>query len=52
MHRQEEGFEWSLVNNVTHQHRFREELVRAKEHGIKLIILVEHGAEIQTMEDV
>lgn len=42
-----------LVSNVTHQHtRFREELVRAKEHGIKLIILVEHGADIQTLEDV
>lgn len=42
-----------LVNNVTHQHtRFREELTRAKEHGIKLVILCEHGPDIKTLEDV
>lgn len=42
-----------LCNNVTQQHkRFREELVRAKDHGIRLIILVEHGPEIQKLEDV
>lgn len=42
-----------LVSNVTHQHtRFRDELIRAKEHGIKLIILCEHGADIKTLEDV
>lgn len=42
-----------LVSNVTHQHtRFRDELMRAKEHGIKLIILCEHGADIKTLEDV
>lgn len=42
-----------LVSNVTHQHtRFRDELIRAKEHGIKLIILCEHGSDIKTLEDV
>lgn len=42
-----------LCGNVTQQHkRFRDELVRAKDHGIKLIILVEHGPDIQSLEDV
>ena len=42
-----------LCGNVTQQHeRFKAELVRAKEYGIKLIILVEHGADIRSLEDV
>lgn len=42
-----------LAGNICQQHeRFRAELVRAKEHGIKLIILVEHGEDIKTIEDV
>lgn len=42
-----------LCGNVAQQHeRFRAELVRAKEHGIKIIILCEHGNDIKSLEDV
>lgn len=42
-----------LCGNVCQQHeRFRAELIRAKEHDIKLIVLVEQGGDIKTMEDV
>lgn len=42
-----------LCGNVTQQHeRFRRELLRAQDAGIRLIILVEHGADILTLEDV
>ena len=42
-----------LCGNVCQQHeRFKRELIRAKEAGIKLVILVEHGPDIQTLEDV
>ena len=42
-----------LCGNVTQQHeRFRNELMRAKEAGISLIILCEHGSEIRGIEDV
>lgn len=42
-----------LCGNVTQQHeRFRDELIRAKEHGIKLVVLCEHGDDIQELEDV
>ena len=42
-----------LCSNVTQQHeRFRDELIRAKEHGIKLIVLCEHGEGIQELTDV
>lgn len=42
-----------LCGNVCQQHeRFRSELIRAKENGIKLIILVEHGGQIRTLSDV
>lgn len=42
-----------LCGNVTQQHeRFRDELIRAKEHGIKLIVLCEHGEGVQDLTDV
>lgn len=42
-----------ICANVCQQHeRFRNELVRAQEHGIKLIILVEHSNQIKTIDDV
>lgn len=42
-----------LCSNVTQQHeRFRAELVRAKENGIQVIILCEHGGNIRQLEDV
>ena len=42
-----------LVGNVTQQHeRFKAELIRAKDAGIKLVILVEHSKDIKTLEDV
>lgn len=42
-----------LCSNVCQQHdRFRAELERANEHGIKLIILCEHGGKIKSLEDV
>ena len=42
-----------LCSNVCQQHeRFQRELARAREQGIKLIFLCEHGKEIRTVEDV
>lgn len=42
-----------LIGNVTQQHeRFRDELIRAQEHGIHLIILCEHGEDITTLDDL
>ena len=42
-----------VVGNVCQQHkRFSAECLRAKEAGIKLIFLVEHGGQIKTLEDV
>lgn len=42
-----------LMNNVCRDHiRFRNELIRAQEAGIKIIVLVEHGDGIKTLEDV
>ena len=42
-----------LCGNVCQQHeRFRKELIRAIDAGISLIILVEHGSDVQTLEDV
>lgn len=42
-----------LCQNVCQDHdRFRQELVRAQENGIQLIILCEHGKDIESLEDV
>ena len=42
-----------VAGNVTQQHiRFQKELLRAKDADIRLIILCEHGEEIQSLEDV
>lgn len=42
-----------LCGNVCQQHeRFRAELIRALEHDIRIIILVEHGEDITCLEDV
>jgi len=42
-----------LCGNVCQQHeRFRAELIRARELGIKIIILCEHGHGITCLEDV
>ena len=42
-----------LCGNVTQQHeRFRRELVRAKEAGISVIVLCEHGNGIESLADV
>lgn len=42
-----------LCGNVTQQHeRFRNELIRAKEHGIHIIVLCEHGDGIESLSDV
>lgn len=42
-----------ICNNVGQQHdRFKAELVRALEAGIKLIILCEHGEGIKCLDDV
>ena len=42
-----------LCCNVCQDHeRFRRELVKAKELGIQLVILVEHGGQVKTLEDV
>lgn len=42
-----------LCGNVCQQHeRFKKELIRAIQAGIQLVILVEHGADIKSLEDV
>ena len=42
-----------LCSNVCQQHkRFKNELIRANELGIKLVFLVEHSANIRSLEDV
>jgi len=42
-----------LCGNVCQQHkRFRDELLRAQENSIKLIVLCEHGGQIKSLEDV
>lgn len=42
-----------LCNNVVQDHkRFTDELKRAGEVGINVVVLVEHGTEIKSIEDV
>lgn len=42
-----------LCQNVCQDHdRFRRELVRAQENDIQLIVLCEHGKDIECLEDV
>lgn len=42
-----------LCGNVCQQHeRFKKELIRAIEAGLQLIILIEHGDDIKSLEDV
>ena len=42
-----------VVGNVCQQHeRFTRECIRAKDSGIHLIFLVEHGGAIRSLEDV
>lgn len=42
-----------LCGNVTQQHeRFVRELVKAKDAGIQLVILLEHGNGIKCLEDI
>ena len=42
-----------LCSNVCQDHeRFRNEIIRAREHNIRIIFLCEHGDGIETLEDV
>lgn len=42
-----------ICSNVCQGHeRFRNELMRAQEYGIKLIILIEHSNQIKSIDDV
>lgn len=42
-----------ICTNVTKQHeRFKAELLRAKEHGIKIVVLCENGEGVEKLEDV
>lgn len=42
-----------VCSNVCQQHkRFKEELIRANKAGIRLVLLIEHGGNIKTLEDV
>lgn len=42
-----------LCGNVCQQHeRFRKELIKAMDAGIRIILLVEHGPDVRTLEDV
>lgn len=42
-----------VCSNVCQQHkRFINELIKAREIGVKLVFLVEHGGKIQSLEDV
>lgn len=40
------------INTTKEHERFRNELLRARKAGIKLIILIEHGEDIKSIEDV
>lgn len=42
-----------LCNNVVQDHkRFRNELLRAQEVGISVVVLVEHGGDIKSIDDI
>ena len=42
-----------VCGNVCQQHeRFKKELIRAMEAGIRIVFLIEHGSDIKTLEDV
>lgn len=42
-----------LCSNVCQDHeRFRNEIIRANDNGIKLVFLIEHGKGIECLEDV
>jgi hypothetical protein len=42
-----------ICNNVVQDHkRFRDELLRAQEVGISVVVLVEHGGGIKSLDDV
>lgn len=42
-----------ICGNVCQQHeRFKRELLKAMEAGIQIIILIEHGPDIKSLEDV
>lgn len=42
-----------LCSNVCQGHnRFRDEMLRAKRHGIQMIVLCEHGKGVERLEDV
>jgi ERCC4-type nuclease len=42
-----------VCSNVCQDHdRFRKELIRAQEAGIKVVVLVEHGKDIKCLDDV
>lgn len=42
-----------LCSNVCQDHdRFRRELIRAQENEIKIIFLIEHGNDVERLEDV
>lgn len=42
-----------VCGNLAQQHRrFSSECLRAKEAGVRLVIIVEHGGRIQSLEDV
>ena len=42
-----------ICGNVTQQHeRFKRELIRAQDAGIRIIILCEHGCGIECLEDI
>lgn len=42
-----------ICGNVTYDHeRFKRELIRARENNVKIILLCEHGKDIETLEDV
>ena len=42
-----------LCKNVVQDHkRFRDELIRAQEVGISVVVLVEHGGGIKSLDDV
>lgn len=42
-----------LCGNVCQQHeRFKKELIKAMQANIQLIVLIEHGPDVQSLEDV
>lgn len=42
----------NVASNVKEHQRFRDEIIRANDIGVKVIVLIEHGHGFKTIEDI